>query len=172
MNELTIWKSAGDSTVRNSQRRVAIRVRCAVYFSVLIFAISPAFLFAQEECSGVHVKILNIRNSTGNIVCALFQSPEGFPKEFLHFATNIMIIKIRESEASCYFSDIPSGNYSMVVVHDENMNGKLDTNWVGVPKEGFGFSNKAKALLSAPSFSASSFQYDGRNIDMTMSLSC
>jgi uncharacterized protein (DUF2141 family) len=48
------------------------------------------------------------------------------------------------------------------------MNGKLDTNCVGVPKEGFSFSNKAKALLSAPSFSASSFQYDGWNIDMTM----
>jgi uncharacterized protein (DUF2141 family) len=136
-----------------------------------MFAIFPSLIFAKEECSGVHVKILNIRNSTGNIVCALFQSPEGFPKEFLHFATNIMIIKIRESEASCYFEDIPSGNYSMVVVHDENMNGKLDTNWVGVPKEGFSFSNKAKALLSAPSFSASSFQYDGQNIDMTMSLS-
>lgn len=82
-----------------------------------------------------------------------------------------MIIKIQESEASCHFADIPSGNYSMVIVHDENMNGKLDTNWVGVPKEGFSFSNKAKALLSAPSFSTSSFQYDGRNIDMTMSLS-
>lgn len=170
MNELTIRKSAGASTVRDSQRWVGKRVLCAVYFAGLMFAISPSPIFAQEECSGVHVKIQNIRNSTGNIVCALFQSPNGFPKEFLHFATNIMIIKIRESEASCYFAGIPSGNYSMVVVHDENMNGKLDSNLLGIPKEGFSFSNKAKALLSAPSFSASSFQYDGQNIDMTMSL--
>lgn len=112
-----------------------------------------------------------IRNSTGNIVCALFKSPEGFPKDFLNFATNIMIIKIRDSQASCYFTDIPPGKYAMVIIHDENMNGELDTNWIGIPKEGFGFSNKAKALLSAPSFSASSFQYDGQNIDMKMRLS-
>ena len=160
MNESTIRKSAA-----------AFTVRCTVCFAVLMCAIIPAPVFAQEQCSGIHMKILNIRNSTGNIVCALFQSPEGFPNDFLDFATNIMIIKIRESEASCYFADVPSGNYSMVVIHDENMNGKLDTNWLDVPKEGFGFSNKAKALLSAPSFSTSSFQYDGQNIDMMMNLS-
>ncbi len=42
----------------------------------------------------------------------------------------------------------------MAVIHDENMNGKLDTNWMSSPKEGFGFSNNAAALLSAPSFPA------------------
>ncbi|WP_415396168.1 DUF2141 domain-containing protein [Sulfurimonas sp. CS5] len=155
----------------STMRGIPIRVRCAAWFAVLMFTIFPATVFAQEPCSGIHVKILNIRNSTGNIVCALFQSPEGFPKDFLHFATNIIIIKIQDSQASFYFADIPPGKYAMVVIHDANMNGELDTNWMGVPKEGFGFSNKAKALLSAPSFSASSFQYDGQNIDMTMSLS-
>ena len=162
------WKKfMNESTIRG----IPIRVRCATWFAVLMFAIFPAPVFAQEPCSGIHLKILNIKNSTGTIACALFESPEGFPKDFLHFATNIMIIKIRESEASCYFTDIPTGKYAMVVIHDANMNGELDTNLLGVPEEGFGFSNKAKTLLSAPSFSASSFQYDGQNIDMTMNLS-
>jgi uncharacterized protein (DUF2141 family) len=148
-----------------------VRVRCTAWFAVLLFATLPALVSAQAPCSVIHVKILNIRNNKGSIACALFESPEGFPKKFLHFATNIMIVKIRESEASCYFTNIPPGNYAMAVIHDENMNGKLDTNWLGIPKEGFGFSNQAKALLSAPSFSAASFQYDGQNIEMTMSLS-
>lgn len=151
-------------------RGIPARVRCAAWFVVLIFTILPAPAFAQEPCPGIHMKILNIRNNTGNIVCALFKSPEGFPKDFLHFATNIMIMKIRDSQTSCYFADIPPGDYAMVVIHDENMNGKLDTNWIGGPKEGFGFSNKAKAFLSAPSFSATNFQYDGQNMDMVMNL--
>lgn len=151
--------------------KAMVRVRCAAWFAVLMFASVPALVFAQAPCSVIHVKILNIRNNKGSISCALFESPQGFPKKFLHHATNIMIIKIRESEASCYFTDIPPGTYAMVVIHDENMNGELDTNWLGVPTEGFGFSNKATALLSAPSFSDASFQYDGQNIDMTMSLS-
>jgi uncharacterized protein (DUF2141 family) len=147
-----------------------MRVRCAAWFAVLMFANLPSLAFAEPPCSGIHVKILNISNSTGTIACALFESPEGFPKDFLLFATNITIIKIRESQAICHFVDILPGKYAMAVIHDENMNGKLDTNWMGTPKEGFGFSNNAEAFLSAPSFSAASFQYDGQNIDMTMSL--
>ncbi|MGK2856002.1 MAG: DUF2141 domain-containing protein [Thermoanaerobaculia bacterium] len=171
MNESIIRKSAAASAVMGPQIRIPIRVRCATWFAVLMFASLPTLVFAQPPSSVIHVKILNIRNNTGAIACALFESPEGFPKEFLHFATNITIIKIRESAASCYFADIRPGKYAMVVIHDENMNGKLDTNWLGVPKEGYGFSNKAKALLSAPSFSAASFQYDGQSTDMTMSIS-
>lgn len=170
MNKSTIRKSAAASTVRGLQIRIPMGVRCAAWFAVLMFANLPALAFAQPPCPGIHVKILNIRNSTGTVACALFESPEGFPKKFLHFATNIMIIKIRDSQARCYFGDIPPGKYAMVVVHDENMNGKLDTNWMGIPKEGYGFSNNAKAVLSAPSFSAASFLYDGQNIDLTMSL--
>ena len=125
---------------------------------------------AQPSCPGIHVKVLNIRSSAGTIACALFDSPDGFPIEFLHYATNIMVIKIREEQARFDFLDIPPGTYAIAVVHDENMNGKLDTNWLGIPTEGYGFSNDAKALLGAPSFSAASFHYDGQNMEMTISL--
>lgn len=170
MDASTIRKSAAASTVMRTQIRVPMGVRCAAWFAVLLFANLPVLASAQPSCPGIHVKILNIRNSTGTVACALFDSPKGFPKEYLRFATNIMIIKIRKSQARCDFEDIPPGRYAMAVVHDENMNGKLDTNWLGVPTEGYGFSNNAKALLSAPSFSAASFRYDGRNINMTMKL--
>ncbi|MDP2239316.1 MAG: DUF2141 domain-containing protein [Burkholderiales bacterium] len=116
------------------------------------------------------MKVLNIRNSTGTVACALFESEAGFPTEFLHSATNIMVIKIRATQARCDFEDIPPGKYALAVIHDENMNGILDTNWLGIPTEGYGFSNDAKATLGAPSFSAASFPYDGRNLDLTISL--
>jgi uncharacterized protein (DUF2141 family) len=147
-----------------------MRVWHAALFAVLMFADLQAVAFAQTACPGIHVKILDIRNNTGTVDCALFESPTGFPSEFLHSATNVMIIKIRKSQARCDFEDIPTGTYAMVVIHDENMNGKLDTNALGIPKEGYGFSNDAKKFLGTPSFSDASFTYDGQNIDMTMSL--
>ncbi|MHB0887805.1 DUF2141 domain-containing protein [Acidithiobacillus sp.] len=116
------------------------------------------------------MKILNIRNSTGTVDCALFDSPVGFLIEFLHFATIIMVIKIRKTQARCDFENIPPGTYALAVIHDENMNGKLDTNWLGIPTEGYGFSNDATALRGAPSFSAASFHYDRGNLDLTISL--
>lgn len=146
------------------------RVAATAALPALAFAAFSGPTFAQSPCPGIHVKILNIRNSTGTVACALFESPEGFPIEFLRSATNVMIIKIRKSQARCDFEDIPPGTYAMAVIHDENMDGKLDTNWLGIPTEGYGFSNDARGPLGAPPFSAASFSYDGKNVELTMSL--
>jgi uncharacterized protein (DUF2141 family) len=136
---------------------------------VLVVANLPALALAQaSSCPGIHVK--NIRNSTGTVDCALFDSPVGFPVEVLRSATNVMVIKIRHTQARCDFEDIPPGTYALAVIHDENSNGKLDTNWLGIPTEGYGFSNDAKGMLGAPSFSVASFAYDGRNVELTISL--
>lgn len=150
--------------------RMAMRAPCLAACAMLAFAAVPASLFAQSPCPGIRVEVLNIRNSTGAVACALFESPEGFPRKFLRFATNIMMIKIRETRARCDFLDIPPGTYALAVIHDEDMDGELGTNWLGVPKEGYAFSNEAKASMSAPSFEAASFTYEGEKLDMTIKL--
>ena len=158
------------SAAKDAQMRLSTGVRCVAWFAVLMVASLPAVASAQSRCPGIHVKILDIRNSTGTVACALFASPDGFPVEFLRSATNVMVIKIRETQARCDFEDIPPGTYAMAVIHDENMDGKLETNMLGIPTEGYGFSNDVEGKSGAPSFSAASFRYDGRNLDLTMSL--
>jgi uncharacterized protein (DUF2141 family) len=144
--------------------------QCIALLAVLVFANLPGFAFGQTSCPNIHVNILNIKNSTGNVACALFESSVGFPDEYLHFATNIMVTKIRDNQSPCDFKDIAPGTYALAVVHDENMNGKLDTKWPGIPMEDYAFSRDAKALLSGPSFSSASFPYDGQDLDLTISL--
>jgi uncharacterized protein (DUF2141 family) len=136
----------------------------------LLMAVAAVSVTAQAACPGIHVQIRNIRNSTGTVDCALFESPEGFPTEVLHSATNVMVIKVRQTQARCDFEDIPPGRYALAIVHDENMNGKLDTNRLGIPTEGYGFSNDVKGVFGAPAFSAASFAYDGRTLELTISL--
>ena len=63
-----------------------------------------------------------------------------------------MMIKIRDTQARCNFLDIAPGTYALAVIHDKNMDGKLATNFLGVPTEGYGFS------------------YDGENLDLTIRL--
>ena len=142
--------------------------RHATWIAALALANLPAA--AQAPCPGIHVKVLNIRNSTGTVACALFKSAAGFPVEFLRSATNIMVIKIRDTHARCDFEDIPPGTYALAVIHDENMNGKLDTDRLGVPKEGYGFSRDATGGLGPPAFSAAAFAYNGQNLEMTIGL--
>ncbi len=170
MSESIHRKSALASTISYPVTRVSMGVRCVALCAVLVFANLPAIAFAQSSCPGIHVKIPSIKNNTGNIACAIFESPEGFPDKFLVSAKEIVIKKIQNKKAQCDFSDIPPGTYAIAVIHDENMNGELDTNWLGVPTEGYGFSNTTIDEFGAPAFAAASFLYDGQNIDLTIRL--
>lgn len=151
-------------------RLLPLRVRWAAWLALLMIVNPPSVAFPQSPCPGIRVRVLNIRNSTGTVACALFESKVGFPAEYLSAATNIMGIKVRKTQAQCYFGEIPPGTYAIAVIHDENMNGRLDTNSLGIPTEGYGFSNDAQGFIGAPSFSAASFPYDGRDLDLTIGL--
>jgi uncharacterized protein (DUF2141 family) len=148
-----------------------MRVQDIALFALLTLGSLPGAAFAQSpSCPAIHVKVLNIQNRNGTVDCTLFDSPAGFPREFLHSVQNVMVIKIRNTAARCDFEAIPPGTYAPAVIHHENSNGKLDTNLVGMPTEGYGFSNNAKALIGTPSFSAAAFSYNGQTLDMTISL--
>ncbi|MFI9652657.1 DUF2141 domain-containing protein [Guyparkeria halopsychrophila] len=158
------------STVADLAGRVPMGLRYITVCGLLAVAHPPAIALAEEPYAGIHVTILDIRNSTGKVACALFESSEGFPKEFVKSATNIGMLEIKDTRARCHFLDIPAGRYALAVIHDENLDGELATNWLGVPTEGYGFSNDVTATLSAPSFEDARFEYDGRDLDMTISL--
>jgi hypothetical protein len=87
-----------------------MRFLCIVLLVGFVFANLSATSLSQPSCAGIHLKILNIINSTGIIGCALFDSPDGFPKDFLHFASRVLVMTIRDSEARCNFEYIPPGS--------------------------------------------------------------
>ncbi len=145
---------------------------CKTCFVSSLLAVTSSGVIAGETppCPGIHVTILNIRNSTGTVDCALFDSPNGFPVDVLRSAMRLVTMKVPDTEARCDFENIRSGTYALVVLHDENMNGKLDTNWRGLPKEGYAFSKDVTATFGAPSFSDASFPYDSQTLEMTITL--
>ena len=157
-------------SLRNRELRICKEIRWVAFFAVLIFLNLPAIAFSQTSCPGIHVKIQNIKNSTGNIACGIFESPEGFPKKFQVSAKTVIMKKIQKTQAQCDFADIPPGTYAIAVIHDENMNGELDTNLMGIPTEGYGFSNTSIDKFGAPAFSAARFRYDGQNLNLTIKL--
>lgn len=54
------------------------------------------------------------------------------------------------------FDGVPAGRYALMVIHDENGNGTLDTNLVGMPVEGYGFSNNPR-VMRKPTFEEAAF---------------
>ena len=55
------------------------------------------------------------------------------------------------------FNNLPNGTYAIKVFHDVNDNGVLDTNWLGIPTEPYGFSKDAMGTFGPPSFQQASF---------------
>lgn len=136
----------------------------------LLISVACAAGTGSAACAGIHVTVLNIRNSLGSVDCALFNSASGFPTDTLRSALRLSAMKVPERTAHCDFMDLPPGRYALVVLHDENMNGRIDYNWLGIPREGYGFSNDVHGKLGAPSFEQAAFVYDGKALELTVTL--
>ena len=63
-------------------------------------------------------------------------------------------------KARLVFTGLAPGRYALRAFADENGNGKLDTNLMGMPTERYGFSNDAKGNRAAPAFEAAAFSVD------------
>lgn len=61
-------------------------------------------------------------------------------------------VLVKEGTNTVVFDSLLSGDYAVRYFHDENENDQLDTNFVGIPKEGYGFSNDAHGTFGPYSF--------------------
>jgi uncharacterized protein (DUF2141 family) len=130
-------------------------------------ATSTAAQAAPQGASVLHVRVVNLRNSTGQVICTLFNSPMAFPTDSTRAVAQIAA-PIKGNAAVCSFSGLAPGKYALVAFHDENSNGKFDRNWFGLPKEGYTFSNNVRPVFSPPSFKAAAFDYGGRDQWLTL----
>lgn len=106
----------------------------------------------------LRVLVVGLRNDDGDLCCSLFSSAEDFPNNHDLLAVTVTS-RIREGAATCEFPGTQPGTYAIVVFHDENGDGKFNRDWLGLPQEGYGFSNDAPTHLHAPSFDAASFAF-------------
>jgi uncharacterized protein (DUF2141 family) len=115
---------------------------------------------AESGPAEIRVEILNLKDDQGDARCLIFNSEAGFPSEEDRAVAKDST-KITNRTAGCRFHDLPVGSYAVSVLHDANGNRRLDTDWLGRPKEGFGVSNNARGKRGPPPFSASRFDYAG-----------
>src|SRR5262249_42174119 len=110
-----------------------------------------------------------LRNEKGKVLCALYSSPDGFPKKADNASAHVTA-DISERHATCRFSGVTPGTYAVSVFHDENSNGKLDTSFMGIPREGVGASNNARGHFGPPKFEAAAFQFTGGRLELKITL--
>jgi uncharacterized protein (DUF2141 family) len=104
----------------------------------------------------VAVEIEALRSSRGVVRGALFRSRHGWAEHGREIAT--CRAPIDRGRATCSL-DVAPGEYAFAFMHDEDDDGQLDRDWIGIPQEGFGFSNDAAPALGPPSFDSARFAH-------------
>lgn len=118
---------------------------------------------SQENSSAdftLTIALSDARNDKGRLVVGLFASKEDFPRQGR--ALRSTALPLTGGNAVVTFSGLAPGVYAVAVLHDENSNSKMDFNFLGMPLEGFGFSNDAPVSFGPPSFADAAFKLVAR----------
>ncbi|WP_425391403.1 DUF2141 domain-containing protein [Ekhidna sp.] len=122
-----------------------------LFLSVACFVAISAY--SQDQCELV-VKIENIKKVKGSLKVALYNHEDHFlSKEVM---SDGKLIDSSTMEFS--FKGLGQGTYAVSIYQDENDNGKLDANFMGIPSEPYAFSNNAKGMFGPPSFQDCQFE--------------
>lgn len=132
----------------------------------VIFLFIIMFFMNEAQAFTLTVKLDNLSSDKGLIQYLVFSDEKGFPdKEEASVLKGSLPVSQIGTELS--FPNLPKGTYAISLFHDENSNGKLDLNFLGIPKEDFGFSNNPKIFFGPPSFNKCSFEL---NSDQTVTI--
>lgn len=113
---------------------------------------APAFASAAD----LVVRIEGMRSAEGDIFVAVHRRTAGV--DFPDTAGAVKTVTSPAAEITdMVFAGLPSGDYAVAAFHDEDRDGDLDTNLLGIPTEGYGFSNNARGMFGPPDFDAAAF---------------
>lgn len=114
--------------------------------------------YSLSYANELQIKVEGFKTNKGHILYILFDKAEGFPDE-PSSSVRQGKVPVKEAKEGFVLKDLEPGKYAVSVIHDENDNDKLDTNFLGIPKEGVGFSNNPKLMFGAPEFDKCSFDF-------------
>lgn len=146
------------SACRSRRTRAALSVLLIGVFSLGALRESTAVAQESVALNVIEFETQN-RNDSGTVRCGLFKR-DGWLKD----AFRASVVKVSNTTARCIFKDVPPGTYGISAFHDENSDGKLDTNLVGYPLEEYCASRNARNMFSAPSWKDARFSYKGGTV--------
>lgn len=131
---------------------------------------SALVLAAPAAAGDLSVTVGGIRSADGTVNVALHAETAG-----VRFPDGAGVIaagwrRAGEGSRRIVFADLPAGRYAVAAFHDENGNGELDSNLLGLPVEGYGFANDATGVMGPPPFSAASVEVGVRPVAVTVTL--
>ena len=120
------------------------------------------------QAQNITVNIQNLKTSKGEIILKVFQNQQDFEQQKPFKSFVFQKENIAEGKLTLQCSLPVNGTYGIVLLDDKNSNGKMDKNFIGMPKEGIGFSNCELSKMRKPDFEE--FKFDISNEPATVTI--
>jgi uncharacterized protein (DUF2141 family) len=117
----------------------------------------------------VKVRIDKLSGKTGTIYLAVYNNAATFLDHDKFFRNKITPVKDLDN-ITIDLGTLPKGNYAIALFLDENGNGKMDKNFMGIPKEKYGFSGSVRPTFRAPTFGEAMVHIDGSGCTVPVTL--
>jgi len=125
-------------------------------------ALAPALLAGPGWAADLTVRIEGVRSATGTVVVCLWDAPATFPDCGRSQPAGVRSVPAAKGAVAVRFPGLAPGTYAVSVLHDENGNNRMDTGFLGLPREGFGASNLDRLpRAAAPTFDDARFELRG-----------
>lgn len=141
-----------------------------VIFSVMaVFCFSVSSGYGETGKGKLRISVTGAVNNNGTINLALFNSGNEYLSKK---GTPFMKVKapISSNQAEIELTDVPFGEYAIKVYHDENGNGLMDKNFMGIPKEDYAFSNNAAGTFGPPSYDKVKFNFNKNGMTLEIKM--
>ncbi len=134
---------------------------------IMVFVLVSVVVFAQQNT--LTVNITGVESIKGNIYVYLYNSGEGFPLE-ISKASEFKKIKLTKKSTTVYFKNLKAGTYAVSVYQDIDTNGKINQNFLGIPKEPVGVSNNVESFMGPPKYEDAKFSLNtNKSINIILS---
>ena len=142
------------------------------YFVFMAFVMLPGVLLGQVSVDGpdltgtLIVRVQGLTSGEGNLRFVLFDSK----KNFLKHPVRAEVVEIGDQQGTWTIEELPYGTYAILVHHDINTSGTMESHWYGKPKEPTGTSNDAPAKFGPPKFKNAKFQLESPTLTLTVTV--
>jgi uncharacterized protein (DUF2141 family) len=121
-------------------------------FHKMLMGVFLVFSSCTVVAQSLDITIHNIRNIRGTLILAFFKDDTSYQENKPFLVKQFSKHAVENKSLSVSLS-IPEGLYGIALLDDENTNNKMDFNWIGLPKEGVGFSDFDPRGFKKPDFS-------------------
>ena len=133
--------------------------RLLIVFSIVCFT-------GQSFADELRITLTGVPKSEGTVLIGVLASEAAYKEDEAPIAT---VTEKAQAGDMSFVITLPSGTYGVQAMHDLNDNGELDTGFMGIPKEPWGFSNNAKGRFGPPKWQDLVFTLEGKS-DLTIDL--